>query len=89
MFTYLWKTSRTPCSLAPMYLLRSSGPWGEVKITEDTGYSDICTVFLLMVVDKAQPTLMLMKFIPLSLATALANRVFPVPGAPYSSTPER
>lgn len=23
----LWKTSRTACSLAPMYLLRSSGPW--------------------------------------------------------------
>lgn len=32
---------------------------------------------------------MLMKFIPLSLATALASRVFPVPGAPYSSIPER
>lgn len=25
----LWKTSRTACSLAPMYLLRSSGPWGD------------------------------------------------------------
>lgn len=25
-FARLWKTSRTPCSLAPMYLLRSSGP---------------------------------------------------------------
>ena len=24
-----------------------------------------------------------------SVATALASRVFPVPGAPYSSTPER
>lgn len=37
----------------------------------------------------AYPTLTLMKFIPLSLATALASRVFPVPGAPYSRTPER
>lgn len=35
------------------------------------------------------PTLTLMKFIALSLATALASRVFPVPGAPYSSIPER
>lgn len=36
-----------------------------------------------------QLTLMLMKFIPLSLATALASSVFPVPGAPYSNIPER
>lgn len=27
MFSNLLKTFRTPCSLAPMYLLRSSGPW--------------------------------------------------------------
>lgn len=32
---------------------------------------------------------MLMKFIPLSFATALASRVFPVPGAPKSNIPER
>lgn len=38
---------------------------------------------------RAQPTLMLMKFIPLSFATALASRVFPVPGAPNSNIPER
>lgn len=39
--------------------------------------------------ERLEPTLMLMKFIPLSLATARASRVFPVPGAPYSSNPER
>lgn len=33
-------------------------------------------------------TLTLMKFIPLSRATAPANSVFPVPGAPYSKTPD-
>lgn len=31
---------------------------------------------------------MLMKFIPLSRATTAANSVFPVPGAPYSKTPD-
>lgn len=36
MFAHLWKTSRTPCSLAPMYLLRSSGPYREVDISWDT-----------------------------------------------------
>lgn len=35
------------------------------------------------------PTLTLMKFMPLSLATARASRVFPVPGAPNSRIPER
>lgn len=30
-----------------------------------------------------------MKFMPLSLATALASSVLPVPGAPNSRTPER
>ena len=34
-------------------------------------------------------TLMLMKFMPLSRAAAPASRVFPVPGAPYSRSPER
>jgi hypothetical protein len=33
-------------------------------------------------------TLMLMKFAPLSAATALATRVLPQPGGPYSSTPD-
>lgn len=32
-------------------------------------------------------TLMLMKFIPLSWATTPANKVFPVPGAPYNKIP--
>lgn len=94
MITNLWKTSRIPCSLAPMYLLRSSGPCREVKVLchwmykllrfRETPFSFIPTVSA-----KVQLTLMLMKFIPLSLATALASRVFPVPGAPYSKIPER
>lgn len=28
----LWKTSRTACSLAPMYLLKSSGPYKDSKV---------------------------------------------------------
>lgn len=32
-------------------------------------------------------TLMLIKFIPLSRATTPANKVFPVPGAPYNKIP--
>mmetsp|Transcript_25866 Transcript_25866/g.61510 ORF Transcript_25866/g.61510 Transcript_25866/m.61510 type:complete len:273 (+) Transcript_25866:336-1154(+) len=53
------KTSRTPCSDAPMYLLRSSGP------------------------------LTLMKLSCVRPATAPASTVFPHPGCPYRSAPER
>ena len=83
--TNLVKMSLTASSLAPIYLLRSSGPCRPVyKRVSDTTpvHSEVCmeTFFC---------TLMLTKLRLNSFATAPASKVFPVPGAPYSSTPHR
>ena len=75
--------SLTASSLAPMYLLRSSGPCSMQVPHMPSVIASLCMH------EKFPRTLMLTKFRLNSFATAPASRVFPVPGAPYSSNPHR
>lgn len=81
---------RTFSSLCPTYMLMSSGPftlWGREKRKPVRACPSTARRKSVPVRDP--PILYLRNVMAHVVATAFASKVFPVPGGPYSSRPER